>query len=88
MDKLKWLKLKSKFYKVVGWGITVLTLICVTSCLIFSIQSKESFDVIAIMLVIIITIGSGLAWKFGFKKDLDVQSEIMHYEALNNMANK
>jgi len=40
------------------------------------------------MLIIIIAIGGSLAWKFGFKKDLDVQSEIMRYEALNNMANK
>jgi len=88
MDKLKWLKLKSKFYKVVGWVTTILTLILVITSLIYSIQTKETFDVITIMLIIIIAIGGSLAWKFGFKKDLDVQSEIMRYEALNNMANK
>lgn len=96
MDKLKWLKLKSKFYKYCGYGILVVGFV-IWLCLLISDIKKGSFanvelgitiGSIIFVLALIMAIAGFVAWKYCFKKDMDIQSEILHYEALNKMANK
>ena len=88
MDKLKWLKLKKNFFKVFAWSILSLGILLGIISLTIAFKKGESFGSALFGFILFVGIGGACAWQYGFKKEMNLQSEILHYEALNKIANK